>query len=240
MRVLALVLLLVLGGSAQADVFTFNDIQLWAGAGSNQAAMAIDWVQGDTTQPALVWGYRWDGTASGEDMMRAIVAADPRLFAKLADFGAFGFGLTGFGYDDGDANFALDDGTSFNAAGIAVADPSDGAMAVDSGDRYAEGFFTGFWVYANATVDQNGNPTNPYNGGSWTSSNTGMTDRILANGDWDSWAFSPDFNFDSTAENPVAAPTAVPEPSSMALLAGGAFAFVYRRRRKRLQNSAAA
>ena len=66
-----------------AQPFTFDDIEFWVGTGANRAALVIDWVEGSTEPPALVWGYRWDGTARGSDMLTAIVAADPRLFAKL-------------------------------------------------------------------------------------------------------------------------------------------------------------
>ena len=242
MRALLLVGFLLVCGSLQADVVTsFGDIQMWAGSGSNEAAMVIDWVQGDTTEPSLVWGYRWDGNATGEDMFRAIVSADPRLFAKVEGFGGgLGYALFGFGYDaNNDGSFAITDGASFDADGIASNGSGDGATAVDPADRYAEGWFTGFWHYGVATLDGDGNPTNPYNGGSWSSSNWGMSSRQLANGDWDSWAFTPDFNFETFAENPVAAPVALPEPSSLAVLAGGAFVWYSRRRRLRKQATVA-
>lgn len=237
MRVMYFIMLAVFCASARAAVVTsFDDIQVWAGSGSNQAAMAIDWVQGDTTDPALVWGYRWDGTATGEDMFRAIVAADPRLFAKIEGFGGgLGFALFGFGYDNGDGQFAIDDGSSFDANGITENGSGDGATAVYAGDVYQEGWFTGFWHYGVPTLDGDGNPTNPYNGGSWASSNWGMSSRQLVNGDWDSWAFTPDFNFETFAESPVAAPVAVPEPASLVVLAGGAMVWKLRRRKLRKQ-----
>lgn len=66
-------------GELRSDTrFSFEDIQFWVGSGSNRAALVIEWHDG--TQPdAMVWGYKWDGEASGHDMIVAIAKADPRL-----------------------------------------------------------------------------------------------------------------------------------------------------------------
>ena len=58
--------------------FTFDDIQYWVGNGSNKAALVIEWHDGNRPD-AMVWGYRWDGEATGHDMIVAIAQADPRL-----------------------------------------------------------------------------------------------------------------------------------------------------------------
>ena len=50
-----------LHGSRRVDC---GDIQLWAGTGANEAAMVIDWNDGKSDE-SLVWGYRWDGSATG-------------------------------------------------------------------------------------------------------------------------------------------------------------------------------
>ena len=52
----------------------FSDIVYWVGTGSNEAVLAVNWA--DT---ALAWGYRWTGTATVEDMLNGIAAADPRF-----------------------------------------------------------------------------------------------------------------------------------------------------------------
>lgn len=239
MRILIALVLALFPALASADTVTnFDDIEFWVGSGSNQAAMVIDWGQGSDSPPALTWGFRWDGTASGEDMLLAIVAADDRLFAKVQDYGgSLGIALYGLGYDySGDGVFGLDDGTIFDSNGVAaVGGSADGGMSVDGVDLYQEGWFTGFWHYAVAGLDGLGEPTNPYDGGFWSSSNWGMSSRQLANNDWDSWAFTPDFNFSTFATNPVAAEVnAVPEPSSMALLLAGATAALVVRRRRRM------
>jgi hypothetical protein len=182
-----------------AHSFTFDDISFWVGTGANRAAMVIDWIEDTPNPPAFAWGYRWDGAATGRDMLVAIVAADNRLFAKL---GASGLGseLYGIGYDaDGDGQFAITDGTVFDQQGLATGSrPFVPAARVDPGDYYAEGWFMGFWHYGNASG-------NPYQGGTWIDSLSAFNDRELSDGDWDSWAFTPTFEFTAYAENPLAA-----------------------------------
>jgi hypothetical protein len=186
-----------------AQAFTFDDIQFWVGAGTQRAALVIDWYEGRPAPPALAWGYRWDGTARGSDMLRAILAADDRLYAKVGGTPTNPNALYGLGYDaDGDGQFALDDGTTFNDEGIAFTSPADLATSVDPDDLYAEGWFTGFWHYGVETPAG----TNPFGGSGWSDIPVGMASRTLVDGSWDSWTFSPTFNFAAYAENPEPAP----------------------------------
>jgi hypothetical protein len=179
--------------------FTFNDVQYWVGTGTNRAALAIDWSDGSPTPTALVWGYRWDGAATGRDLLTAIVAADDRLYAKLGGAPGGEVSVFGLGYDaNNDGQFAIDDDTSFNSQGIAYSGPADLAVSTDPADYYAEGWFTGFWHYGNAATD-------PFDDGAWQDSQHGMASRALTDGAWDSWTFSPTFNFAAFAQNPQAA-----------------------------------
>jgi hypothetical protein len=187
--------------TACADAFSFDDIDFWVSSGANRAALVIDWVEGSTEPPALAWGYRWDGEQRGRDMLLAIIAADPRLYAKLGGTPTNPNAVYGLGYDaDNDGQFGIDDGTMFNSAGIAFSSADDGAVATDSGDYYVEGWFTGFWHYGIA-------PTNPYDGGTWGDIQFGMAGRVLTDGAWDSWAFEDTTvpPFDAYAQNPTAA-----------------------------------
>ncbi|MGE3639581.1 MAG: dockerin type I domain-containing protein [Pirellulales bacterium] len=187
-----------------AESFTFDDIEFWVGNGANRAAIAIDWSDTSSDPPALVWGFRWDGTASGRDMLKAVVAADDRLFAKVGGPVANPVALYGLGYDaNDDGQFALDDNSAFDDDGFATSSPADGAVSVDAADHYAEGWFTGFWHYGQAA-------SNPYAGGAWVDAPLGMAGRVLVDGAWDSWIFTPSFNFASFAVNPVAAPSPFP------------------------------
>jgi dockerin type I repeat protein len=195
---------LTAGYADPAAAFSFDDITYWIGAGNNRAAFVVDWVD-DVSQPAaLTWGYRWDGAATGAQMLRAIVADDPRLFAKLGGTLANPTAVYGLGYDaDDDGEFGIDDGTVFDSQGFAFTAPADLAAPTDAGDYYAEGWFTGFWHYGVAE-------SNPYTVGSWSDTGAGMASRSLADGSWDSWTFTPNFDFTAFAENPVAAPPPFP------------------------------
>lgn len=191
--------LLLVNRAAAGAVSSFDDIEYWVGAGSNRAAVAIDWDKNSTMTPALVWGFRWDGAATGQTMLSAIVASDPRLFAKSEGHGSLGSAIYGLGYDDGDGEFGLDDDTAFDELGFSVsAGPADLAMPLDADDLYREGWFTGYWHYGTSLV-------NPYNGGSWKASQGGMTSRTLKDGDWDSWVYTESFSATPFAQNPVAA-----------------------------------
>jgi hypothetical protein len=193
--------IILLAVHAHAFAFSFDDITYWVGSGSNRAALAIDWQEGSTQPASLVWGYRWNGTATGAQMLSAIVADDPRLFAKLGGTATNPAAVYGFGYDaNSNGQFGIDDGTVFDSQGFALTDPADLATATDGGDYYAEGWFTGFWHYGVAS-------SNPYGSGQWSDSQLGMSSRQLADGAWDSWAFTQPINFTAFAENPVAAPS---------------------------------
>lgn len=185
---------------AQTLVNSFDDISYWIGTGSNQSAIVIDWKDGK--EPAsLAWGFRWDGAATGEDMIRAIAGSigtttvpaspnpggDPSLTLFTIFFSGFGFAVQELQYDLG------------------------------GGEQHREGGFSsisaGFWSYwtsdASLTL-----PT------TWVSSQVGMGDRVLTNNSWDGWSWAA--NFAGVApDQPI---SAVPEPGTVALLiivAGG-------------------
>jgi hypothetical protein len=207
---------LLLASHARAAVTSLDDIESWVGSGANRAGVVLDWNGDATTDSALVWGFRWDGVATGETMLRAVITADPRLYAKLGTSGGFGLAVRGLGYDLNDDNaFALDDGTTFDSAGIAASGPTDGAMSIDPADHYREGWFIGVWNYAAATG-------NPWSGGSFAYSFAGASSRTLADGAWDSWAFTPTFKATAFGANPIAA-TAPADFDSDGSVDGGDF-----------------
>lgn len=87
--------------------FTFDDVKFWVGTGSNQAALVIEWH--DSQSPdALVWGYRWDGNATGHDMLVAIAKADPRLILLTQYTGWMGYTIDGLGYGEGPFDIRYD------------------------------------------------------------------------------------------------------------------------------------
>ena len=203
--------------SPSAQAITFDDIQYWVGTGSNRAGFVIDWNDGKSAE-SLVWGYRWDGTKTGEDMFMAIVAADARLFAHVSGSGGYGVALFGTGYDlDGDGVFGVSPALSFDAGGLSVGSPDDSRVPTDSNDHWKEGWMTaGYWSYW-----LGGTANSP----SWGFSGVGMSGRTLTNNAWDGWSWAPVFNASAPSE-PV---PAVPEPASLLLLGAGMLSAMRRR-----------
>lgn len=208
LRALTLTALLV---SHAAAFDSFDDIEYWVGAGASQSALVIDWNGTTTTDNSLAWGFRWDSSVKGIDMVTAIAAADPRLYLRIGPInGNLGVGVFGIGYDaNNDGEFAagydtndddiLDEFVEFDATGIANTEPSDGFTSLDPEDWYAEGWFLSkFWNYGIAT-------SSPFDDGSWMRSGSGISNRTLINGGWDSLAFTP-INTLNYAQNPIAAP----------------------------------
>jgi len=227
---------MLLANVASADVISFSDIQYWVGTGSNQAAMVIDWNDG---KDAWAWGYRWDGAATGADMIEALVRTDPRLYSKLWDFGGgLGHALIGFGLDRDLDGFAIDPATDFGPDGYLLdgrdETDSDGGMAIDPDDSYGEGWWEGYWSYWVPTTPGE----NPYDGGSWGYSGWGASSRQLTDGDWDGWSFLPGF-FGDEPGPAQAAPSleAVPEPSSLVLASIAGIGCLVRHRRNRRAKS---
>ncbi|MCE5269134.1 MAG: PEP-CTERM sorting domain-containing protein [Planctomycetaceae bacterium] len=227
--ILGLFVLLAASVADAGVVSSFNDIQYWVGNGQNRAALVIDWAGDSSTDQSWVWGFRWDGAATGEDMLQAIVAADPALYERVGPRHAvYGLPLYGLGYDlNHNGVFGISDETAFSpTTGIATTGVHDGAVATDSGDLYKEGWDTGFWNYG---ISVGGNP---FGAGHWGPSDVGMSVTTLADGDWNGFAYETDWAFNSYPANPYAA--VVPEPSTLILaVVAGLIAVTFRRRRKK-------
>jgi hypothetical protein len=197
---------------------TFDDVQYWVGSGPNQAALVIDWNDGKSPE-SLLWGYRWDGSATGLDMLESVVNADPRLFAHVGTF-SWGTAMLGIGYDlNNSGGFAVSPSLTFDGAGLALdSNPNDARVATDSADHYLEGWNNGFWGYY----------TRASSSGAWASSFVGARDRVLADGAWDAYNFEADFA-SSIPSDPT--PAMVPEPTTVSLFTLSALTFVWLRRR---------
>jgi len=203
-----------------AAAATFDDVQFWTGTGAQRAALVLDWNDGKAPE-SLVWGFRWDGPATGLDLLHAIVAADSRLFSHASEPGPFGVSVYGIGYDaNGDGWFGVSPSVEFDAGGSSVGGPDDLRVPIDAADHWAEGWNLGFWGY-----NLKSSAADP-----WTSAMTGPSGRALSDGAWDGYSFAPSFNFTDPSE-PFPAP--VPEPVVAALLAIGCLALVWARPTRR-------
>jgi len=204
---------LMAASAAHADIF--DNIQYWVGSGANEAALEIDWNNG-TANSALIWGYRWDGTATGEQMLDTIVAADSRLYAEVSGTTQYGTAVFGLGFhQSGDQNFLLNPSLTFNSQHLAYTDydgVNDSRAAITSGDLWQEGWYNaGYWSYF---VSTDSRLSADYT--DWDYSGVGMSSRDLSNGDVDGWSFAYDFNANTPKVPLDVAP--VPEPSTWALL----------------------
>jgi len=199
--------------AANLQAITTNDIQLWTGSGTNRAAMVIEWnspvVFNLTTVPApvanktMVWGYQFNGTATGTQMLDAILASDPRLYAVINT--AYGATIVeGLGYNLNDNGvFGITDGTNTYSASAftegVLLNPdldADAASPINSGDLYWSGWLGPNWNTWNEMSDNGGFAASPNRGsspywdadtwtqGQWEFANYGLDELPLQDGSW--------------------------------------------------------
>lgn len=192
---------------------TFADIRLWAGSapgpGISEAAIVVDFRDG---APGVAWGYRWpaEEARTGQDMLAAIIGADPALSTDSTFFpNAFAYGARTRSYSD-------------NGSPANFFDDLYWAYWVNNEVFYHPTDFTqnSHILPGTAAVVPLGNPYGP---GHWVESSTGAAVRPLVNGSWDGWVYGPFLT------QPGDAVAAVPEPS--VCLLGGTLVFLIRRGR---------
>lgn len=102
-KAMALTALLAGVGRAElAAIQNFGDILFWAGSGTNAAALVLQFptttVSGSAAPAAIAWGYRWNGSATMEQMVFSlagniidgpppVAGSDSRLAMNVMDFG---------------------------------------------------------------------------------------------------------------------------------------------------------
>ncbi len=164
--------------------FTFSDITNWTGEGVNSAALVLQWNDERETN-AIVFGYRFDGEKNGYDMARAIVEANPRLYALFCETD-MGYVIGGMGWDidsDGEIYLYESDGTlrtGENGVFESASYDFDGITAADPNDLWNSGWVSkGYWSYwvKDSQAD------------SFSYSQLGVSNRTLHNGSWDAWNF---------------------------------------------------
>lgn len=202
---------------AQSPVASFDDIRHWTGSGANRAALVLQW--NDAYSPsALVWGYRWDGQATGLDMLRAIAGS-----TRIEDPGGDVVG-SGSGSDN-----RLTLGLVQYSFGLSVL--SLDYSPFQSAQRTQSDWNSGYWEYfisggnfeytnwgeeSPSLYDVAGSPLYPAD--LWLSSPIGAGDRTLVDGAWDAYSFAPGF-VSQSVQQPSAAPIPLPV-LSCAIVAG--------------------
>lgn len=205
----------------------FGDILFWAGSGTNEAALVLDFgtAAPPATPQAVAWGYRWNGAANLDDMVFALTGSisganvpapvpgsDPR------------FGITATYYTSFQSYFIAS--ITYDQVGLPAGWSQETRSLVNDFDT-DEG------------IAQFEAPTA---GGIWPQTGTlavspvGPADTALATGGWYGYVVAP---YDpSTFEYPATVsfyqPTAaIPEPSAIAIVAAGLAALGPRLRRRR-------
>ncbi len=199
-----------------ASTFTFDDIQNWSGEGANKAMMVIQWnVDGETN--AMAFGYRWDGTAYGIDMIDAIVTNNPRLYFLTMGGTSYGSVIAGFGWDvDGNGDIALilngnsiepDENGIFTTTSY---NNFDNYSAADATDYWGSGWYSSYWsYYTKSTVTA-----------SWSYASTGASGRKLVDGCCDGWNFARGMG--SYSWKPiVSAPSLIPDDAQREFIIDG-------------------
>ena len=206
--------------------FTMDMIENWSGEGANRAAFVVQW-NAESETSALVWGFRWDGEATGETMARTIAASDPRFFIMTETGTAYGSTVSGFGYDvnkSGDFSITKDGVTlSPDENGVILSSSYgyDGWTCTDPEDYWQSGWYQGYWSYWLKSSDSD----------PWGYSGTGITGRKLTDGCWDGWNFS--VNMSSQPWKPLApapkngptAPSVKVQPEDVTVSPGEAVTF---------------
>jgi hypothetical protein len=214
-------------GSGEAKAISLDDIQLWTGSGTNEAALVIEWnaplLFNNSTVPApvanktMVWGYRFNGMSTGAEMLQSIAASDPKLYvvANITN----GIFITGIGYNlNGNGLTGLTDGTntSYIIGGYstnATADP-DASVALNSGDLFWSGYIGPRWQVWTELGDAGGFASSPNRGaspygdpdtgiqGQWESASDGLENLSLTNGSWIGFSVAA-AGYDSDTNDPA-------------------------------------
>jgi hypothetical protein len=211
------------------QAISLDDIQLWTGSGTNRAALVIDWnspeVFNFTTVPApvatktMVWGYRFNGAATGTQMLEAIAAADPKLYVVVEDYPGWGTFVDGIGYNLSDNGvIGVTDGTTTspitNGYLTTVTLDPDASTPLNSGDLFWSGFTGPYWQIWNEVGDAGGFLASPNRGssaywdpvagtqGQWAYAGAGLDGLPLTNGSWIGFSVAP-AGYDSNTNDPA-------------------------------------
>lgn len=226
---LALLLAVPLTAHSQL-IASMDDVQYWTGSGTNRSVLVLQWNDG-VSPASFAWGYRWSGSATGMDLLKAIAGtmvirepfggdaietlhgADPALQLTIERYG-FGDATYSMVYSPGGLPRTQADWDSGYWEYLLHGGSFDYDLWDGSG-------FSGPFAYSVSG-------TSAYAGVSWWSSQIGASDRPLVDGSWDAWSFAAGFTNAAVAQP---APAAVPEPNVAALLGAAAVFCIFAARR---------
>ena len=183
---------------------SIDDVTFEVGSGSKTAIFAVQWITAPVSEwsdPAdedihfLAWKYKFDGKATGQDMILAIAKEDPRFFVVLGR----GFGsvsgnansIQGFGYDvDGNGEFTIAKGDTVYSQNSFI----DGVLRLrgdDTADYYTvsgDDFWMGGWKAMYCTYWCAENMTSIPTTFSYSMYMADL--RYLQDNSWDAWTCS--------------------------------------------------
>ena len=239
---------------------TFGAIENWTGSGANQAAIVLDWHNGETNS-AMAWGVRFDGSITADAAIRQILASDSRVFGAVSGSGlwlAFGYdadnaGTQGLNAPAGASNpYTPTNGliTYTEAGSLPGSTPLD-ANDYYGGDSLVTSESWGVYVPDTTTYDDKGTTSGPnywadddgligasatYTGVNFASAFQGLGTLYLQDESWVGLSFGTYDAFWAHEVAPSAGapmPASVPEPMTMSLLALGSFGLLRRRKAKK-------
>ena len=179
--------------SATDGITGFEDILFWAGDGYKRAAIVFQWNIGGETH-SRAYGYRFNGNATGYDMLKAVVEEAPELFAQVMyTYNPEGYVLGGVGLTQnrGEQLSIVCDGQTYALQPDQLF-ISTGGYNFDSytcstpGAWWQSGWYDGYWSY------WTGDPT------MLNYSGTGMSATPLGDGSWNFWNYSTEVNPDAS------------------------------------------
>ena len=198
---------------------SLDDIQFWTGTGTNRAALVVEWSAPETfvgafasssvpapiANKSLVWGYRFNGTATGTAMLKALLAADTALDSVISlTYGTYveglGYRLSGTGIsgikDSAHTNYFANRFLTNATADVDAAGP------VLTGDVYWGGYYGPNWELWTEAGGAGGFTNAPDRGtntywtstdpmfastgyhGEWELAQIGLDSMTLTNGSW--------------------------------------------------------
>lgn len=219
--------------ASHAQTIPLDDIQFWTGSGTNRAALVVEWSAPElftgTSVPApmadksLVWGYRFNGIATGLEMFNAVVAADARLYAVESIHPLYGTSVLGIGFHfGGGGDLGITDGsvTNYFINGMltnAIVD-LDAAAPLNTGDLYWGDLWGPNWEMWIEQGDAGGFSHSPDRGtdaywtstdpdyassgfhGQWALAQYGLNGLQLTNGSWLGFSVAAStYDFEMTA-----------------------------------------